>query len=36
MRDIWVHGEPIDAKDLCRPYGGELTIERTPELWVHR
>lgn len=29
----WQHGSPEDAKALCAPYSGEITIDRTNEPW---
>lgn len=30
----WVSGLPEDAKALCRPWEGDLTIDRTDQPWV--
>jgi putative SOS response-associated peptidase YedK len=30
----WVSGTPEDAKALCHPWTGEITIDRTDEGWV--
>ena len=30
----WVSGSPEDARALCQPWPGELTIDRTDESWV--
>jgi putative SOS response-associated peptidase YedK len=30
----WVQGSPGEAKALCRPWGGEIAIDRTTESWV--
>jgi len=35
-RHLWLAGEPSEAFDLCRPYGGELDIKRTDQPWVVR
>lgn len=32
----WLTGLPGDARALCRPYDGELAIERTDQVWVRR
>lgn len=32
--DGWVLGSPDDAKSLCRPWVGELNIDRTDQPWV--
>ena len=32
----WLHGEPAEAFDLCRPYAGAMTVERTDEPWAGR
>lgn len=33
----WLTGSPQDASTLCRPFTGDLTIERTDQSWVgHR
>lgn len=32
----WLDGTPAAAFALCRPYEGELAIERTDQLWVKR
>lgn len=32
----WTGGTPAEAFDLCQPYAGTLTIERTAEPWVKR
>ena len=33
---LWQSGTPDEARALCRPFDGELTIERTEESWVRR
>lgn len=35
-QQVWQHGSQADAKALCQGYAGELTIERTDQLWVRR
>ncbi|GGB87929.1 DUF159 family protein [Novosphingobium endophyticum] len=30
----WIAGAPAEALDLCRPWAGDITIERTSESWV--
>ncbi|MCP5397354.1 MAG: SOS response-associated peptidase family protein [Sphingomonadaceae bacterium] len=30
---VWMDGSPADAFDLCRPWSGELDIDRTDEPW---
>lgn len=32
----WCDGTPGEARALCRPFDGPLTIERTKDPWVHR
>lgn len=32
----WVSGSPADALALCKPYKGEMAIDRTDEPWVRR
>ena len=34
--EVWQHGSPGDAFELCRSYDGKMTIERTSEPWVRR
>ena len=34
--ELWQRGTPAEAFELCRPYVGEMAIERTAELWVGR
>ena len=29
----WLRGSPQEAFALCRPYEGELALDRTPQLW---
>jgi len=31
--DGWVSGSPDDARALCRPWNGDLTIDRTDQPW---
>ncbi|ANU07094.1 SOS response-associated peptidase [Paraurantiacibacter namhicola] len=33
-RKIWQEGSPADAFDLCRPFEGELHIDRTDQRWA--
>lgn len=35
-REAWVAGSAADALALCRPWGGAMTVDRTPEPWVRR
>jgi len=30
----WVQGSPEEAKALCRPWGGDIALDRTDESWV--
>lgn len=30
---LWLSGTPQDAFELCRPYEGELALDRTAQLW---
>jgi putative SOS response-associated peptidase YedK len=30
----WVSGSPEEARALCQPWGGDLTIDRTDQPWV--
>ncbi|MEE4337230.1 SOS response-associated peptidase [Erythrobacter sp.] len=30
----WVQGSPDEAKALCRPWGGDIALDRTDESWV--
>jgi len=30
----WTSGEPEAARNLCRPWGRELTVDRTSQAWV--
>lgn len=32
----WTNGDPVSAKALCKPYSGELAIDRTDEPWFRR
>ncbi|MCB0636388.1 MAG: SOS response-associated peptidase family protein, partial [Lewinella sp.] len=32
----WLHGTPAEAFALCRPYAGEMQVDRTDEPWVAR
>lgn len=32
-RDIWTNGTADQARALCRPYTGEIVIDRTSERW---
>jgi putative SOS response-associated peptidase YedK len=32
----WLDGPPDAAGLLCRPFEGEMTVERTEEAWVRR
>lgn len=34
--DRWTDGEPEEAFELCRPFEGAITIERTHESWAKR
>lgn len=34
LQEQWLVGEPPDALELCRPYGGNVEIERTDQPWV--
>ena len=34
--DTWLEGTPHQAFDLCQPYGGAMTVERTDELWFKK
>ena len=35
-RQVWQEGSEDDAKALCKGYTGDVSIERTEELWVRR
>lgn len=32
--DLWVSGSPEEAKRLCRPWDGDIRIERTDQPWT--
>lgn len=32
----WLNGDPATALSLCRPWPGEITVEKTQEAWVRR
>ena len=32
----WLEGTPHEAFDLCRPFDGELSVDRTEDPWVRR
>ena len=35
-REQWLKGSPEEALGLCKPYSGELAIDRTDQSWVGR
>ncbi len=35
-RTVWTDGSPAEARTLCRPWDGELVLDRTHEPWSGR
>lgn len=33
---LWMSGSPEEAKSLCKPWNGDITIEATDQSWVRR
>ena len=33
---LWMSGSPEEAKSLCKPWKGDITIEATDQFWVRR
>lgn len=34
--NTWLSGDPGHAYDLCKPFAGELAVDRTDTLWVRK
>ena len=36
QRDTWLHSVTVDALEMCKPFDGPISIDRTIDLWSKR